>query len=125
MLAAPLIAGNDVRSMSEQTRAVLTNSEVIAVDQDRLVAQAAPLPQDSRILVKPLAEGAVAVALFNPGDQPAVITTSAPAVGLRRASCYAVRDLWTHIDATSSGAVGDPAVPAHGLTMLRISVGCG
>ncbi|HUO39619.1 MAG TPA: hypothetical protein VMU34_18055 [Mycobacterium sp.] len=76
MLAAPLLAGNEVRSMTEQTRAILTNRDVIAVDQDPLVAQATALPQDSRVLVTPLADGGVAVALFNP---PASPRTSRPA----------------------------------------------
>ena len=65
MLAAPLLAGNDIRSMPAQTRAILTNPEVIAVDQDPRVAAANPLPGDGRILVRPLADGSVAVALFN------------------------------------------------------------
>ena len=124
ILAAPLIAGNDVASMTEQTRAVLTNSDVIAVDQDRLVAQATALPDDNRVLVKPLADGAVAVALFNPENQPAAIATSASSVGLHNASCYTVRDLWTHRDITSAGQITDPAVPPHGVTMLRISPTC-
>jgi alpha-galactosidase len=124
MLAAPLIAGNDIRSMTAQTRAILTNGEVIAVDQDRLVAQAKALPQDNRILVKPLDNGAVAVALFNPAAQPAAIATDARAVGLGSASCYTVRDLWTHTDTTTGGRIADPAVPAHAVTMLRISPTC-
>ena len=65
MLAAPLLAGNDVRSMDDRTRAILTNRDVIAVDQDPLVLQGLPLLDDPRIIVKPLADGSVAVALFN------------------------------------------------------------
>ena len=71
MLAAPLLAGNDVRSMNEDTRAILTNRDVIAVDQDPLVLQGLPLLDDPRVIVKPLADGSVAVALFNGDAAPA------------------------------------------------------
>jgi alpha-galactosidase len=125
MLAAPLIAGNDIRSMTEQTRAILTNRDVIAVDQDPLVVQATAVPTDSRVLVKPLAGGDVAVALFNPDSQPAAIATTASAVGLRNASCYTVRDLWTHAESHTTGEISGQPVPAHGVVMLRISPACG
>jgi alpha-galactosidase len=124
MLAAPLIAGNDVRTMSEQTRAILTNREVIAVDQDPLVAQGAPTRTDSRVIVKPLADGAAAVALFNPGDRPVGIETSTTVLGLEQARCYTVRNLWTHSDSTTTGIVGSSSVPAHGVDLLRISPRC-
>jgi alpha-galactosidase len=124
MLAAPLLAGNDVATMTEQTRAILTNRDVIAVDQDRLVAQASPLPQDSRILVKPLADGAVAVAFINFDAAPTTFTTTASAVGLSAASCYTVRDLWAHTDGHSTGDVTAAPVPGHGVVMLRISASC-
>ncbi|MFJ9365663.1 glycoside hydrolase family 27 protein [Nocardia sp. NPDC101769] len=124
MLAAPLIAGNDVRAMSEQTRALLTNADVIAVDQDSRVAQATPLPGDGRILVKPLADGAVAVAVFNPGDRAATIETGLAATGLRQAECYSVRNLWTHTDATTTGALSAADIPAHGVAMFEVGSGC-
>src|SRR5258705_957001 len=73
MLAAPLIAGNDVRSMTDSTRNILTNVDVIDVDQDSLVARAAPSVQDPRVLIKPLAAGTGASACFNADDQPATI----------------------------------------------------
>ena len=87
MLAAPLLAGNDVRTMSDQTRAILTNRDVIAIDQDPLAVQAAASPQDNRVPAKPLSDGAAAVVLFNADTQPADITTSASASGLHGARC--------------------------------------
>jgi alpha-galactosidase len=123
MLAAPLLAGNDVRAMSDQTRAILTNSDVIAVDQDSLVAQAMPSPQDNRVLVKSLSGGDVALALFNADDTPADITTTAAAAGLPASRCYAVRDLWTHTDTTTAGDITRTVGP-HDVTMLRISPAC-
>ncbi|KAA0095300.1 glycoside hydrolase family 27 protein [Mycolicibacterium sp. P1-18] len=120
MLAAPLLAGNDVRSMDEDTREILTNRDVIAVDQDPLVLQGLPLLADPRIIVKPLADGAVAVALFNSDAGPVAIHTDAHAVGLAGSPCFTVRDLWQHSEATTTGEVAQ-TVPAHGVAMLRMS----
>ena len=125
MLAAPLLAGNDVRAMTSQTRDILTNGEVIAVDQDPLAVQGHALPQDPRVIVKPLVDGAVAVALFNDAAWPADIATDAAALGLPAAACYNVRDLWSHTDASDTGshrATGDPTARR---VMLRGAVSCG
>ncbi|TDO14735.1 alpha-galactosidase [Mycobacterium sp. BK086] len=126
MLAAPLLAGNDIRTMSPQTRDILTNRDVIAVDQDTLVAAGHPLAQDHRIMVKPMADGGVAVAMENPDSQPASIATSASAVGLSPAACYRVRDLWTHADSSTTSALAAQAIPSHATVMLRVqpSPGC-
>lgn len=124
MLAAPLLAGNDVRSMTESTRMILTNRDVISVDQDALARQGRPLPADPRVIVKPLADGSVAVALFNADDAAAVITTDVAAVGVPQADCYRVRDLWAHQETTTPADL-QRSVPAHGVTMLRVTPGCG
>ncbi|MDT5107080.1 MAG: alpha-galactosidase [Mycobacterium sp.] len=123
MLAAPLLAGNDVRSMTEQTRDILTNRDVIGVDQDPLLVQGNPLPGDPRVIVKPLADGAVAVALFNRDADPVPIRTDATTIGLTAADCYAVRDLWAHTDTTTTGDV-EATVPGHGVAMLRVTPHC-
>jgi alpha-galactosidase len=120
MLAAPLLAGNDVRSMDEGTRAILTNRDVIAVDQDPLVLQGLPLLNDPRVIVKPLADGSVAVALFNPEPGPVAIRTDTHAIGLSGGVCFTARDLWAHTDITTAGDVGQ-IVPAHGVAMMRVS----
>jgi alpha-galactosidase len=123
MLAAPLLAGNDIRTMSDQTRAILTNHDIIAVDQDPLAAQAVPVRQDNRVLVKPLSDGATAIVLFNPDARAAEITTSASAAGLPGARCYAVRDLWSHVDTTTASVITRTVAP-HNVAMLRISPAC-
>ncbi|MET0455816.1 MAG: glycoside hydrolase family 27 protein [Mycobacterium sp.] len=123
MLAAPLLAGNDVRSMTAATAAILTNRDVIAVDQDPLGRQGLPLPADGRVIVKPLADGSVAVAQFNSGAGPAVIDTDAAALGLAPADCYTVRDLWQHTDATTAGDLGRTVGP-HAVVMSRVTPGC-
>ena len=123
MLAAPLLAGNDVRSMSEQTRDILTNRDVIAVDQDPLLVQGRPLAADGRVIMKPLAGGAVAVALFNPDTGPVAIRTDVKAIGLSDADCFTARDLWAHTDSTTAGPL-EQTVPGHGVAMLRVAPGC-
>jgi alpha-galactosidase len=125
MLSAPLIAGNDVRSMTPQTRDLLTNREVIAVDQDPAAKRPVPTGADDRILGKALSDGSVAVAFVNTGDVPADLATTARAVGLPAASCYAVRDLWAHRDATSTGPLAAGSVAPHAVTLLRVAPGCG
>src|SRR5689334_4381635 len=79
MMAAPLIAGNDIAHMDEVTRSILLNKDVIAVDQDKLGVQGhrAAKDGDSEIWVKPLSGGAKALLLFNRGDTPATIRATA------------------------------------------------
>ena len=124
MLAAPLLAGNDVRDMSPQTLAILTNREVIAVDQDPLVAQGHPLDSDRRVWVKPLADGSVAAALTNIGTTPGSVGTTSAALGLPNGDCFRVRDLWEHTESDSKGAIGPVEIPPHGVAMFRVTT-CG
>jgi alpha-galactosidase len=124
LLSAPLLAGNDIRTMSAQARDILANREVIAVDQDPIVEPAHPIEADSRVLAKRLSKGAVAVGLFNSSDKPASIGTTAAAVELIQGPCYRVRDLWAHTDATTTGAIGGGVVAPHAVTLLRVTPGC-
>jgi alpha-galactosidase len=124
MLGAPLIAGNDLRSMSPQTVAILTNREVIAVDQDPLLRPAHPLDAAQRIWARPLADGSVAVALLNTAEVPADVATSVTDVGLAPAPCFTVRDLWAHTSTTTTDAVlAAPQLAPHAVRLLRVS-GC-
>lgn len=70
MLAAPLLAGNDLPHMTPEIKAILTNREVIAIDQDRLGKQGSRVYSDGEVEVwmRPLAGGALAVAVFNVGS---------------------------------------------------------
>jgi alpha-galactosidase len=77
------------------------------------------------VIVKPLVDGSAAVALFNDGARPADIATDTAAVGLPAAPCYTVRDLWSHTDAPTTGAIARPAIPRHAVVMLRVSASCG
>ena len=78
LAASPLLAGNDIRTMSDATKAILLNKEVIAVDQDPLGKQASPVKNgDLETWVKPLADGDVAVGVVNLGSAAAQATVNA------------------------------------------------
>ncbi|WP_084700883.1 NEW3 domain-containing protein [Streptacidiphilus anmyonensis] len=123
-MAAPLVSGTDLRTASAATLAIYGNREVIAVDQDRLGRQGRPvtLADGLDVLAKPLADGSVAVTLFNENPGRATISTTAAAVGLPAAKGYVLRDLWAH-RSTAAGAAGVIAasVPGHGTVMYRVT----
>ena len=123
IMAAPLIAGNDIRTMSDTTRDILTNREVIAVDQDSLGVQgwlaAQPSP-DLQVWMKPLRDGSRAVALVNRTDTATEIAVDWSGIGLRPVPA-AVRDLWAHRDLGRHAGRFAAQVPAHGVVMVRIT----
>jgi len=124
MFAAPLIAGNDLTTMSASTEAILTNAEVIAVDQDPLGNQAKVVatPQTGlQVWSKTLTGDARAVALFNRNGSAANITVTFTQVGLSSGKVN-VRDLWQKADLGSvEGSYTATDVPSHGVVMLRLS----
>jgi alpha-galactosidase len=123
ILAAPLMAGNDVRAMAGATRDILTNREVIAVDQDSLGTQGilvAEGPPEHQVWVKPLRDGARAVALLNRGSLPAIISASVERLGLRTDSVR-VRDLWVHAERGTLTRAYRATVPAHGVVLVRVT----
>ncbi len=125
MLAAPLIAGNDIRSMSATTQSILTNAEVIAVDQDPLGLQGQIVATPATTLQvwsKQLAgTNTRAVALFNRGTAAASMTVRWTDIGIP-ATNATVRDLWQHIAVgTFSNSYTAASVPAHGVIMLKIA----
>jgi len=121
MLAAPLIAGNDLRSMTPETRDILTNREVIAVDQDKLGQAAVRVWQqgDTEAWVRPLDSGAYAVALFNRGASAAEVTI--PWDDLKLKGPMSVRDLWAHEELGRKSDGLSSKVPSHGVSMFRVS----
>jgi len=121
-MAAPLIAGTDVRRLSAPARTILTNRDVIAVDQDALGVQGHPVLRSgaTSVWAKRLAGGDVAVLMLNSGDTPALVSAPLRKLGLRQTAHYVVRDLWTHRD-TLSGPVLAAGVDRHGVAMFRVS----
>jgi alpha-galactosidase len=120
LLAAPLLAGNDLRSMSPETVAILTNRDVIAVDQDALGTQGRRIRADGAIEVwaKPLASGAHAVGLFNRGQSAARISVRWSELGVQGART--VRDLWAGRDLPRVDAEYAADVEPHGAALIRI-----
>ena len=122
MMAAPLMAGNDVANMDEATRSILLNKEVIAIDQDKMGVQGRRVAKegDREIWVKPLADGGRALLLFNRGEQPERIRATAEHLGVPAGFRGKVRDLWAHKDVGRwSGTIGATVEP-HGVAMYRI-----
>ncbi|MBZ5620178.1 MAG: glycoside hydrolase family 27 protein [Acidobacteriia bacterium] len=120
ILAAPLLAGNDLRSMTDATKEILLNKEVIAVDQDKAGVQGVRVRKDAELEVwkKPLEHGGVAVGLFNRGKDTAQIGVKWSEVGVTRKNVK-VRDLWAHKD-LEGGDGFSGQVPSHGVVMLLV-----
>ncbi len=121
LVAAPLLAGNDIRTMSDTTKSILLNREVIAIDQDPLGKQASPVKNgDFETWVKPLADGSVAVGVVNLGSAAGPATITARNLKLPGAVKLA-RDLWAHKDVNFKGGAFTATVPSHGVLLLRVS----
>ena len=126
LLNAPLIAGNDPRSMTATTRSTLTNAEVLAVDQDWGGKQGYRFRDDGdqEVWVKPMADRTkVAILLLNRGASAATISVSATDAGVGTAGTYSVRDLWTHATTQQTSATVSATVPSHGATMVIVTGG--
>jgi alpha-galactosidase len=121
-MAAPLIAGTDLTRATPATLATYLNKDVIAVDQDPLGRQGMEIASAGGldVLAKPLADGSVAVTLFNENATAATISTTASAAGLAAARAYRLDDLWQH-RSTESGGTISASVPGHGVAMFRVS----
>jgi alpha-galactosidase len=120
MLAAPLLAGNDLRDVPPNILAILTNHDVIAIDQDKAAKQGGRGWQsgEQEIWVRQLEGGDHAVAVFNRGGAPA--TVNVEWASLKLAQPARVRDLWAHRDERVQGAGHTVTVPAHGVVMWRV-----
>ena len=121
LMAAPLIAGNDVRQISPPVSRILLNDEVIAVDQDPMGVQGRKMRDDgdTEVWAKPLANDRYAVILLNRGPRAMRITTTAAQVGAGIPGPYLLRDLWTHQTAPTTGRIS-ALVPAHGVAMFSL-----
>jgi alpha-galactosidase len=121
LLAAPLIAGNDLTKMSDMTKSILLNREVIAVDQDELGKQGDRVRADGpyEVWAKQLSGGAKAVGLFNRNEYPYPITVDFKEIGFD--GPVQVRDLWAHKDLGTLDTSYTATVVEHGVVMLRVS----
>lgn len=126
MLASPLLAGNDLTQMSKETIEILTNPEMIAINQDPLVYQARRLQKEGDLEVwarplKTLMSGEIAVALLNRSTTKQTIKFDLEEVGLLAEEGYVLRDIWK--DKTydkQEKNTQEFEVPGHGIVVLKI-----
>jgi alpha-galactosidase len=121
ILAAPLLAGNDIRDMTVATKEILQNREVIAINQDKAGIQGKRVSQtgDQEIWARELANGDRAVGIFNRGTTPAEVTVKWADLGIN-GKVKQVRDLWEKKDVKVDGPDYKVIVPSHGVMFLRV-----
>jgi alpha-galactosidase len=121
LLAAPLLAGNDLTKMTPETIALLTNKEVIAIDQDPLGNQADRVSAEGpmEIWARTLADGSKAVGMFNRNGSPMDMHLDFVSIGMSNPT--QVRDLWVGKDLSTGNSTYVTTVPAHGAVLLKIS----
>lgn len=127
MMHSPLLLGNDLTNMTEETLEIISNQELIALNQSSFVYQARRLVDygDSEVWAKPLIStmsGKVAVALLNRSDTAETIQFRLDAVGLDASKAYEIKDLWTNEEfPVSTKAEISRTVTGHGIVVLKIS----
>jgi alpha-galactosidase len=123
MLAAPLIAGNDLKNMTPEVKEILTNKEVVAVDQDAMGLQARRVRKDGEreVWVKQLADGSRAVALLNRGGGAAEMVARWEELGYPARLGAEVRDLWAKKNLGKFTGEFRAKVDAHGVVMVRVT----
>jgi alpha-galactosidase len=122
ILAAPLIAGNDLRTMTPATREILTNKDVIAVDQDPLGKEGHRVSKNGELEVwsKELSGGSRAVVLLNRGPAEQEVTVRWTDLGYPGHLSAKIRDLWSHKDFGASTDHFSARVSSHGVVMVQI-----
>ena len=123
MLAAPLVAGNDMAKMDEATKRILTNTAVIAVDQDPLGRQGRRVWREGslEIWVRTLQGGDRAAVLFNRGDKPAEMAVAWEQLDLPMRLKADVHDLWSGKKTKDASGRHGGTVAPHGVLMFRVS----
>ncbi len=121
ILAAPLLAGNDLSTMTPETIALLTNRDVIAVDQDSAGKQGDRVSAEGPIEIwtRPLADGSKAVGIFNRHPKPLTARVDFSALGFTGA--VKAKDLWQVKDLGSVSKPYTVTIPGHGVLFLRVS----
>lgn len=122
ILAAPLIAGNDIRSMDAETKAVLTDKEVLAIDQDALGKQGRRVSKDGdkEVWARELQGGNRAVALLNRAATPQTITVKWEDLGYPTHLSAQLRDLWQHKDLGAKSGSYTATVAPHAALLVTV-----
>jgi hypothetical protein len=123
MLAAPLMAGNNLSTMNDTIRDILTAPELIAIDQDPLGVQGTRLRNENGLQVwqKPLSDGSVAVALLNVTESPAPMYVSLKEIGFTKGKESSIRDLWKKKDLDAISDTFKTVVETHGVVVVKIT----
>jgi alpha-galactosidase len=121
LLGSPLLIGCDLEHLDPFTLNLLTNDEVLDVDQDPLGVMAHPVRQTDaeEVWAKPLEDGTVAVGLFNVSEEPRDISVSWSDLGLHGRQI--IRDLWRQRYLRPSSTGYRARVPRHGVVLLKLS----
>ena len=121
MMNSPLLAGNDLRNMSKETIEILTNKELIALNQDKGFRQAQRYSREGNveIWVKKLGKNgkSIAVALMNRGGKEETIDLTPNKIGMSEKS--SLRDLWEHKNIGKLGKSRSFTIPKHGIVVLK------
>jgi alpha-galactosidase len=122
MFSAPLLAGNDISNMTPDTKEILTNKDVIAIDQDPLGQQGRRVKKTGALEIwsKQLQDGGRAVALLNRGPAAAKISVAWTDIGYPDTVSASVRDLWTKKESSMVKGGYSVEVPSHGVVMVRV-----
>ncbi|MGH9652990.1 MAG: glycoside hydrolase family 27 protein [Bryobacteraceae bacterium] len=121
LLAAPLMASNDLTKMSPQALAILTNREAIAVNQDRAGRQGYRVHQEGplEVWMKPLSDGSKAVGLFNRDEHSMKMTVDFGDLGIHGSA--EARDLWAHKNLGTLSRSFSATVPRHGTVLVKFT----
>ncbi len=122
ILSAPLIAGNDLRSMRPEIHDILTNKEVIAINQDPLGMQGRRVSKsgDREVWAKQLKDGSRAVILFNRGPSAQSVAVTWEEIGYPDHLSASMRDVWEHKDLSKTTEKFGATVPSHGVVMVTV-----
>jgi alpha-galactosidase len=122
MLAAPLIAGNNITTMNDTIKDILTAPEIIALDQDSLGIQGTRIRNNSGLQVwqKPLKDGSIAVALLNLTNISASMDVTLEELGFKKDVTSSVRDLWNRRDLETITDTFKTKVEPHGVVVVKI-----
>jgi alpha-galactosidase len=119
ILAAPLIFSGDITRLDDFTLSLLTNDEIIEVDQDPMGKPGYRVSKsgDSEVWMRQLEDGSIAVGLFNRGETMAKVTAYWSDLGI--SGKQKVRDLWRKKDLGNHNEKYKARVARHGVLMLR------
>ena len=121
LLSSPLLIGCDMTKLDPFTLAILTNDELLDIDQDPLgetAHQVCKNASESEVWARKLSDGTTAVGLLNSGPVPQTVTATWATLGL--SGKQPVRDLWLHEDVGSFDDSYSVSVPPHGIAVLKI-----